>query len=41
MKAHIDDLMSCVEMLRLMNDIEEFRGLISNIKAEVTVIHVS
>ena len=41
MKAHIDDLTSCVEMLRLMDDVEEFRGLISNIKVEVAVIDVS
>ena len=38
---HIDDLMSCVESLMLMNDIEEFRGLISNFKVEVTVIGAS
>ena len=38
---HIDGLVSCIEMLLSMNDIEELRGLISNIKVEVTVIGAS
>ena len=38
---HIDGLVSCLEMLMSMNDIEEFRGLISNIKVEVKVMSVS
>ncbi len=41
MEVHIEGLESCVEMLMSMNDNEEFRGLISKIKVEVTVIGVS
>ena len=42
MEAHVEDLMSCVEMLMLMlmfsvDIIEECRGLISNMKVEVIV----
>ena len=41
MKAHVDGLMSCVEililMLMLMDDVEQCRGLISNINVEVIV----
>ena len=41
MEVHIDGLRSCVEMLMSMDDIEELKGLISNIKVEVPVIGVS
>ena len=41
MEVHIDGLVGCVEMLRSINDIEEFRGLISNIKVEVTITDAS
>ena len=40
MEAHFDSLMSYVEMSMLMvfvDDIEECRGLISNMKVEVIV----
>ena len=39
MKAHVDGLISCVEILILvlMDDVEQCRGLISNINVEVIV----
>ena len=39
MKAHVDGLISCVEILILMvmGDVEQCRGLISNINVEVIV----
>ena len=41
MEVHIVGLVSCVEMLMSNDDIEEFRGLISNIKVEVTTTDAS